>query len=255
MMSEYENELKSALAENGNFDAEKAKRLAAEAVSRFNFRLRWTERHGIIVLLLCIAVFEFAAIMFAKAFTTKAMIGYAIVMLLSYGIGLLVAVVSRITTMLLRVLKEIKQSQLEHLGYTADRKVSPSDAVLPFAVRPQTLTRRETAGWSLALVIVAVTVVVATNRLSDRVWPSDMVRFEGTPVTIEAPRDASPVYYYLYLRMDKGSCKVLRVTPEGKQSELFWMGKGFVSPGRLSAGDSLRLDPQGNTGEYWVRFE
>lgn len=33
------------------------------------------------------------------------------------------------------------------------------------------------------------------------------------------------------------------------------MGKGFVNNGTLPPGDSLRLDPQGNKGEYWVRFE
>jgi hypothetical protein len=255
-MTEHENELKKALAENGDFDTEKAKQTAAEAVSRFNFGLRWTERCGIIVLLICIAVFECAAIMFAMAFTTKAMIGYAVVMLLSYVIGVVSALFSRITSMLLRVLREIKQLQLEYLGYPADRNVSPSDRTLPFTVRSRALTRWETTGWTVALLIVAVTVAVATHRLSARIWPSDMVRFEGVPVTLDAPRGAgAPVYYHLYLRMDKGSCKVSRVTPEHKQSELFWMGKGFVSRGRLSAGDSLRLDPQGNTGEYWMHFE
>ena len=74
-------------------------------------------------------------------------------------------------------------------------------------------------------------------------------------MTIEAPRIGAPVYYTIYIRMDKGVCKVSRITPEHKQSELFWMGAGFVSNGTLPPGDSLRLDPQGNKGEYWVRFE
>jgi hypothetical protein len=254
-MTEHENELTKALAENGNFDSEKAKRLAAEAVFGFNRRLKWTERHGIIVLLLCIAVFEFAAIKFSMASTTKTMIGYAVTMLLSYGIGLMVALFSRTTSMLLRVLKEIKQLQLEHIGRPADRSVSPSDGAVPFLARSRVLTRWETAGWTMALVIVAMTVVFATDRLSVRAWPSDMSHFEGVPVTLDAPRIGSPVYFTVYLRMDQGVCKVSRVTSEHKESEMFWMGKGFVSNGKLSAGESLRLDPQGNTGEYWVRFE
>ncbi len=131
-MSENENELKKALAENGNFDAEKARRLAAEAVSRFNLRLRWTERRGMIGLLLCMAVFEFAFIKFTLASTTKTMIGYAVVMLLSYGIGITAVFVSRIMSVLLRVLKEIKQSQLESLGYPADREISASNGARQF---------------------------------------------------------------------------------------------------------------------------
>jgi hypothetical protein len=47
---------------------------------------------------------------------------------------------------------------------------------------------------------------------------------------------------------------VLRVTPQHEQHEIFWMGKGFATFS-LSGGDALRLDPQGNKGEYWVRFE
>lgn len=65
----------------------------------------------------------------------------------------------------------------------------------------------------------------------------------------------APIYYTIYLRMEQGACQVSRVSPEHKQSELFSMGKGFVTNGKLAPGDSLRLDPQGNKGEYWVRFE
>jgi hypothetical protein len=102
--------------------------------------------------------------------------------------------------------------------------------------------------------MIAVTVVVATRWLPDRVWFSDMAHFEGAPVTLDAPRIGAPVYVHVYLRMDQGVCRVSRVTPEQKQSEMFWMGKGSWHS-QLPPGDSLRLDPQGNTGEYWVRFE
>ena len=149
-MSENVNELKKALAENGNFDAEKARRLAAEAVSRFNLGLRWTERRGMIGLLLCMAVFEFAVIKFTLASTTKAMIGYAVVMLLSYGIGITAVFVSRIMSVLLRVLKEIKQSQLESLGYPAEREVSASNRARPFVGRSRALGWWEIIGWLLA---------------------------------------------------------------------------------------------------------
>jgi uncharacterized membrane protein len=207
-----------------------------------------------VVLLLCLAVFVFAAINFALAYTTKSMIGYAIVMLLSYGVGVVVSIFAQITSMLLRVMKEIKQSQLERLGCAAEANVSPSASMVPFLVRSRALSRRETVGWALATIIAVASVVVGTRRLPDRVWLSDMAHFEGTPVTLEAPRIGAPVRVHVYLRMDQGVCRVSRVTPEQKQSEMFWMGKGSWHS-QLPPGDSLRLDPQGNTGEYWVRFE
>lgn len=254
-MSEHENELKTALAENGNFDAEKAKETAAAAISRFNRRVKWTERSGLIFCLICSLVFVFAVVQFTTAHTTKAMIGYAIVVLISDGLGLLVALVSGVQSMLLRVLKEIKQSQLEYLGFTADHNVSPSKDSLLFDVRPRVLTWREIVGWKLVFLSLAVIVVLATHwLLPDRVWFSDMARFESVPVTIEAPRIGAPVHVHIYLRMDKGVCKVSRVTPEHKQLEMFWMGKGSWHS-QLPPGDSLRLDPQGNKGEYWVCFE
>ena len=40
-MTERENELACASAENGSFDPEKAKKLTTDAVSRFHRRLKW----------------------------------------------------------------------------------------------------------------------------------------------------------------------------------------------------------------------
>lgn len=112
----------------------------------------------------------------------------------------------------------------------------------------------ERLAWIFVLVLVGVASSYYSVWAAD-IWPSDMMEFEGAPVTIEAPRVGAPVYYRLYLRMDRGLCKVSRVASGHQESELFRMGKGSVSPGRLSPGDALRLDPQGNPGEYWVRFE
>ena len=56
-MSEHENELKKALAENGDFDAEKAKHDAEKASRWFDSRLKWSGRFAwmrIILVLLCL---------------------------------------------------------------------------------------------------------------------------------------------------------------------------------------------------------
>ena len=117
------------------------------------------------------------------------------------------------------------------------------------------LSVREYIAWLLALVVIAGASGFVTARFSTSVWPSDMASFEDPPVTIEAPRTGAPSYVQLYLRMDKGACKVLRITPENRATMSFPMSEGSARIGQFSPGDSLRLDPQGNKGQYWVRFE
>ena len=103
--------------------------------------------------------------------------------------------------------------------------------------------------------MVAGSSAFITVRLSVHHWPVNMAHFAGAPVTIEAPHLGAPIYYTICIHMDHGECKVSDITPEHKQLELFSMGEGFVGHHILPPGDSLRLDPQGNKGEYSVRFE
>ena len=166
------------------------------------------------------------------------------------GATLSAAKKTELTRMALASALEIKQSQLEHLGFTADHE----DGSL-FNVCPRVLTWREIIGWKVLSVIIVLAALWGTHRLlPDRVWLSDMAHFQGAPVTLDAPRVGAPVHVHIYLRMEQGVCKVSRVTPDHKQSEMFWMGEGSWHS-QLPPGDSLRLDPQGNTGEYLVRFE
>ena len=119
----------------------------------------------------------------------------------------------------------------------------------------RSLSAREYVAWLLALVVIAGASAFVTARFSTSAWPSGMARFEGQPVTIEAPRTSAPSYIQLYLRMDEGACKVLRITPEHEVTMSVPMSDGYARIGQFLPGDSLQLDPQGNKGEYWVRFE
>jgi hypothetical protein len=255
-MSEHENKLKKALAENGVFDADQASEDANRASRWFDSRLKWAGRFAWMRIILVVVVFEFAFVKFYGAVSTRAMIGWAVVMVVTItGVGT-IAVQSWVAGTKISVLKEIKLLRLECLGRPTEQVASSALGTFPVIAPPRrALSWREYIAWLLALMVVAGASAFVTQRLSDSVWPSDMARFEGAAVTIEAPRIGAPVYVHVYLRMDQGVCKVSRVTPEHKQSELFWMGAGSWHGGQLSAGDSLRLDPQGNTGEYWVRFD
>lgn len=255
-MSDRENELKKALAENGVFDADRAGNDADRASRWFESRLKWSGRFAWIRTILVVVVFEFAFVKFCGAASTRAMIGYAAMMVITIVLVGAIGVQSWVSGARISVLREIKLLRLECLGRPAEQAASSALGAFPTIASPRrALSSWEYVAWLLALTVVSGASAFVTQLLSDRIWPSDMARFEGAPVTIEAPRTGSPVYAHVYLRMEEGVCKVSRVTPEHKQSELFWMGKGSWHGGQLSAGDSLRLDPQDNKGEYWVRFE
>ena len=255
-MSEHENELKKALAEEGLFDAGKASNEADGASRWFESRLKWSGRFAWMRIILVVVVFEFAFVKFCGAASTKAMIGYAAMMVCTIVLVGTIAVQSWVAGTKISVLREIKLLRLECLGRPTEQVASSALGAFPVMASPRRLfSLGEYIAWLLALMVVAGAAAFVTQRLSDSIWPSDMARFEGAPVIIEAPRSGAPVYVHVYLRMDQGVCKVSRVTPDRKQSELFRMGTGSWHSGQLSAGDSLRLDPQGQTGEYWVRFE
>ncbi|MGO9112493.1 MAG: DUF6768 family protein [Thermoguttaceae bacterium] len=194
-MSEHENELKQALAANGNFDAEKAKRLGEEAISWFDARLKRSERVGWIFLLLFMAAFEFAGIKFQLAASTKAMIGYAIVMLLTYGIGVVVKMFSGMLTATLRVLKEIKLLRMENLGRSGtDIVSSPAENAMQFRLPRRALSWWETLGWILALLLVVTAIAFGTD------WTAN----PGVP----APR----IETYLTLAPDGTGTEVMKVS-------------------------------------------
>ena len=117
------------------------------------------------------------------------------------------------------------------------------------------LSVREYIAWFLILMVAAGTSAFMTLQLPGRSWPDKMAHFEGAPVIVEAPRIGAPVFYAIYVRMEHGTCKVSRVTADHKEIWLFTIGKGSVTNDTIPPGDSLRLDPQGNAGEYAVRFE
>lgn len=255
-MAEHESGLKKALAEEASYDAEKAENEAGRARRWFDWRLKWSGRFAWMRIILVVVVFEFAFINFAVAASTKAMIGYAAMMVITIVSVGMIGVQSWVASTKIGLLREIMLLRLECLGRPAESIAPPDLGSVPrSASMRRALSVWESVAWFLVLMVVAGASALVTLRLSSRAWPVNMAHFEGVPVTVEAPHLGAPIYYTIYLRMEQGVCKVSQVTPEQKPSELFWMGKGFVTNGILPPGNSLRLDPQGNKGEYWVRFE
>ncbi len=119
-MSEQENELKKALAENGDFDAEKASDDANQARRWFDSRLKWSGRIAWMRIILVVVVFEFAFMNFSVVvISTRAMIGYAAMMVITIVLVGTIAVQSWIAGTKISLLKEIKLLRLECLGRPA----------------------------------------------------------------------------------------------------------------------------------------
>jgi hypothetical protein len=111
-MNDRENELARASAENGTFDAERAKKMAADAVSHFQWRLKKVERTTLLTLLICTALMALAGVQLWFTASIKAMIAFALVFLCAFETTILIKLWYWIVNGKLAVLKELKQMQL-----------------------------------------------------------------------------------------------------------------------------------------------
>lgn len=183
-MSENANELQQALAENGHFDAAKADCDAAEANSYFDSQLRRDAR----IMFWCrfiivTAVLEFAFVGFVLTFSTKAMIGFAVVLVATVVLIGVFSIQYAVTNTKLNLLREIKLLRLEHLGLPTDRTIAAArKASLARPPMWRVLSLRENSVWLAALILVAVVSGYSTARLM--AW--------GTTMTDESHVTLSP---------------------------------------------------------------
>ena len=136
-MNEHENELKKALAENGDFDAEKASNDAAQASRWFDSRLKWSGRFAWMRIILVVVVFEFAFVKFYGAASTRAMIGYAAMMVITIIFVGVIGVQSWVASTKISVLREIKLLRLECLGRPTEQVASSALGAFPMIASPR----------------------------------------------------------------------------------------------------------------------
>ena len=122
-MSENENELKKALAENGSFDAARAENEANQARRWFESRLKWSGHFAWMRIILVVVVFEAALTNFTMAGSTRAMVGYAATMTITLVLVGVIAVQSWVAGTKISLLREIKLLRLECLGRPAEQVV------------------------------------------------------------------------------------------------------------------------------------
>ena len=165
-----EADLKRALAENGTLDPEKGERQKKKAVDVFSARMRRVERLVWVWLILCVCVGLFAFLRFQSPSTTstKALIGYAILLLIAYESTILLKLAYWILNVKLSLLKEIKLLRLEG-SHPENRDASMRGRDLEAPLR--SIAPWERIAWKLVMVaIVVLTMVYVTPEVHRAVW-------------------------------------------------------------------------------------
>jgi hypothetical protein len=112
-MSQPEDNLAKALAQNGSFDPERARQLKQKAVAGLNTKMRWVGRITFIFLCLDVWVLLFAFHCFLQARDTKLLLLYAFLMLICFESTVLIKLWYWVMNGKIGVLKEIKLLRLE----------------------------------------------------------------------------------------------------------------------------------------------
>ena len=155
-MNEMDKQLKEALAENGNFDPEKADALKKTIVADFGAKMRKIERYAWGYLTVCLIVIFFAVMAFQQTPSNdiRSLILFAIVFLVGFESTILFKIWSWIACTRATLLKETK---LLRLAQPAQGKAG--GLVVPDSPRQSCLSRWERIVWLVVLVVGPLFVV------------------------------------------------------------------------------------------------
>ena len=180
-MSEHDDELKRALAENGVCDAELARRGAVAATSYFDAQLRRHARVTFATFIVVLAVLEFAFVGFVLTFSTKALVGFAVLLVTTVVLITAVSLRHEVRGALIGLLREVKLLRLERLGLPVERAIEPARQALARSTSPwRILSRRETAAWFGGLILAAV----ASSQLTLWLMTAGMAMTDESRVTL-----------------------------------------------------------------------
>ena len=112
-MSQPQDDLAKALAQNGSFDPERARQLKQRAVAKLNTKMRWVGRITFICLCLEAWILLLAFYHFMQVSDTKLLLLYALLMLLCFESTVLMKLWYWVMNGKISVLKELKLLRLE----------------------------------------------------------------------------------------------------------------------------------------------
>jgi hypothetical protein len=140
------NDLKSVLAENGDYDHNKAAELKNNMVGTFAAMLRKVEQYYWVYTCLGSWLFVFALFSFLHSSNTKPLLFYGILMIVFFQTTILIKLWYWIANQRISVLKAIKQLELAGASPAAAASLPP-DPIRPI----EGLSRRERLIWRAAL--------------------------------------------------------------------------------------------------------
>jgi hypothetical protein len=185
-MTERENELKKALAENGGFDAERATQLAKDTVSQLHGELKKSERFLEIITLISVGLLAFSIEKLTFAAGTKAIVGFGVILLYVLVTLVLAKLWYWIVNTKITLQKDLKLWQLQAAtGRPAPTELRELQSVAPRHGRA--LSRWERAAWVTADVIVALTAVIYV------IWHSALTQTVNEYVTLKPNGEGSTV--------------------------------------------------------------
>ena len=183
-MTDSDDNLKTALAENGSFDHERAAKERRTVVTAFSGKMRKVERRVWFWGTICKCVAIFAVMQMLHSTSTKGMIMNAVVALLLCEMIMLYKLWYWIINNKLSVLKEIKQLRAETPGATDPTASTGLMAVVDEPV--QGLPRWERRLWWCVYVACVVLVLVVKMPDVQRVMDREETMVHDGYVTLDA---------------------------------------------------------------------
>ena len=193
-MSDREDMLKNALAENGDFDPDKADLLKKEFSADFVGKLRAAERLVWFYMLACVVIAVPVLNLLEESYDTKTLIICTVGLLVIYETTVLLKLWFATAGTKLAVLKEMKQLRLEVADLAREAGVSPAPNVLAPKYEPlKGVSKRERGIWFGLLAVTAVVASTLTAKgLASQTMGTRRVADTST-ITLSADGEATSV--------------------------------------------------------------
>ena len=231
-MSEHENELAKASAENGTFDPEKAKKLTADALSQFHTQLKKSERLLMASLLVCVVVMGIAWITLCSSSDTKIMITFGFVLFVAFETTVLMKLWYWVVNTRLTLLRELKRWELQTGTLPSVTAATPLEIEPPGPRHWHGLSRPERIAWLAAIMIGAGALFgYGALKQTEHAETTTLARY----ITLKPNGASTVVEDFAYLNWDLGPRLSIHHVTDDLKATFRWLDdRGHEMPFRVS---------------------